>query len=96
MLKHEQAKEALFTGMDRIEFQRMKKIVDHSNEQRKVEPYIEVFTLAIAWIYFETLIQKKIIRKNTRRVYLATCIFIAFKQVQIYGDRSEYTQYLLS
>ena len=55
-----------------------------------------MYTLAIAWIYFETLIQKKIVRKNNRRAYLATCILIAFKMVQIYGDQSKYTQYLLS
>ena len=56
--------------------------------------YIELYTLAIAWIYFETLIQKKIVRKNNRRAYLATCILIAFKQVQIYGDFTMYTSYL--
>jgi hypothetical protein len=43
--------------------------------------YIEVYSLAVAWILFEKLIQKNLVRKHNRRVYLATCILISFKLV---------------
>ena len=45
---------------------------------------MEVYTLAAACILFETLIQKNLVRKHNRRVYLDTCILISFKH-EIYG-----------
>ena len=57
---------------------------------------MEIYTLSLAWIYFETLIQKKIVRKDNRRVLLATCILVAFKMVQVYGGTDNlYQEYLL-
>lgn len=47
--------------------------------------YVEVYTLAVAWILFETLILKNLVRKHNRRVYLAVCILICFKQFQMFG-----------
>lgn len=47
--------------------------------------YMEVYTLSVAWILFETLILKNLVRKHNRRAYLATCILISFKQIQVYG-----------
>ena len=57
---------------------------------------MEVYTLAVAWILFETLIQKNIVRKHNRRFYLSTCIFISMKQIQVFGGYIDnlYNQYL--
>ena len=44
-----------------------------------------MYTLAVAWILFETLIRKNLVRKHNRGAYLATCILISFKQVQVFG-----------
>lgn len=46
---------------------------------------MEIYSLAIAWILFETLIQKGLVKKHNRRTILGTCILIAFKQQQVFG-----------
>lgn len=51
-----------------------------SMEENQHYSYVEVYTLAVAWILFETLILKNLVRKHNRRVYLAVCILICFKQ----------------
>jgi hypothetical protein len=53
----------------------------NADEQKQIMSYIEVYSLAQAWVLFETLIQKNLVRKHNRRAYLGTCILISFKQV---------------
>jgi hypothetical protein len=52
-----------------------------SDNNHNTYSYMEVYTLSVAWILFETLILKNLVRKHNRRAYLATCILICFKQI---------------
>jgi hypothetical protein len=49
-----------------------------TNDENSVG-YVEMYTLAVAWILFETLIRKNLVRKHNRGAYLSTCILISFK-----------------
>lgn len=62
---------------------------ESKQSSKSPEAYMEVYTLALAWILFETLVQKNLVRKKNRYAYLSTCILISFKQVQAFGDTDE-------
>ena len=49
------------------------------------DPYIEVYTLAHAWVLFEKLIYRGIVKKHNRKIMAVTCLFIAFKYNDAYG-----------
>jgi hypothetical protein len=46
---------------------------------------MEVYTVAHAWVLFEKLVYKGMVKKNNRRVIAAICLLIAFKQTEVYG-----------
>ena len=50
---------------------------------------IEVYSVAHAWVLFERLIYKNVVKKHNRRRYLAACLRISVKLVEIYGDVKE-------
>ena len=49
------------------------------------EPYIDVYTVAYAWVLFEKLIYKGIVKKHNRKLLAALCVLIAFKCTEAYG-----------
>jgi len=41
--------------------------------------YLEVYTVAHAWVLFERLIYKNVVKKKYRRIYLAACLSVSKK-----------------
>ena len=52
---------------------------------KKEVPDIEVYSIAHAWVLFERLIYKNVVKKHNRRRYLAACLRISVKLVELYG-----------
>lgn len=48
-------------------------------------PYMEVYTVAHAWVLFEKLIHKMVVKKSNRKIMSAMCLLIAFKSTEAYG-----------
>ena len=48
-------------------------------------PYIDLYSVAHAWVLFERLIYKNVVKKHNRRRYLASCLQISIKLVELYG-----------
>jgi hypothetical protein len=44
-----------------------------------------VYTVAYAWVLFEKLIYKGIVKKHNRKLLVMLCILIAFKSIEAYG-----------
>ena len=47
--------------------------------------YMEVYTVSHAWVLFEKLIYKGLVKKHNRRIIAAICLLIAFKCTEVYG-----------
>ena len=45
----------------------------------KASTYIEIYTVAHAWVLFEKLIYEGLVKKNNRKIMAAICLLIAFK-----------------
>jgi hypothetical protein len=55
------------------------------------DSYMEVYTVSQAWVMFEKLIYKGMVKKVNRRIIAGTCLLIAFKYTEVYGgfDKNE-------
>lgn len=49
------------------------------------EPYVDAYTIAYAWVLFEKLIYRGIVKKHNRKLLAALCVLIAFKCTEAYG-----------
>lgn len=58
------------------------------------EPYVELYTVAHAWVLFERLIYKDVVRKHNRCIYLAICLYISIKLFDMNGTQREITRKL--
>jgi len=46
---------------------------------------VQIYSVAHAWILFERLVYKNMIRKHNSRIYLSACMLISIKLVELYG-----------
>ena len=46
---------------------------------------MQIYSVAHAWILFERLVYKNVIRKHNSRIYLSACMLISIKLVELYG-----------
>lgn len=51
------------------------------------DTYVQLYSVAHAWVLFERLILKNVVRKHNRRIYLAICLLISIKLVEDVGER---------
>jgi len=49
------------------------------------DSYVQIYTVAHAWVLFERLIYKNAIRKHNSRIYLSACLLISIKLIELYG-----------
>ena len=54
---------------------------------------MEVYTVAHAWVLFERLIYKNVVRKQNRRLYLAACLYVSKKLLEEEIFIGEYNDY---
>ena len=52
---------------------------------QRVDSYVQIYSVAHAWILFERLVYKNAIRKHNSRIYLSACMLISIKLVELYG-----------
>ena len=50
-----------------------------------MDSYVQIYSVAHAWILFERLVYKNAIRKHNSRIYLSACMLISIKLVELYG-----------
>jgi len=54
-------------------------------EKKDKKPHVQLYSIAHAWVLFERLILKNLVRKQDRRIYLAVCLLISIKIIEING-----------
>ena len=54
---------------------------------RSKDTYVQLYSVAHAWVLFERMILKNIVRKHNRRIYLAICLLISIKLVEDGGEK---------
>lgn len=53
------------------------------NSEKKPRPdYLEIYTYAHAWVLFERLAYKNVIKKQNRRVYLIACLRLSHRLLE--------------
>ena len=52
---------------------------------QRSDSYVQIYSVAHAWILFERLVYKNMIRKHNSRIYLSACMLISIKLVELYG-----------
>lgn len=52
---------------------------------QRSDSYVQIYTVAHAWILFERLVYKNAIRKHNSRIYLSVCMLISIKLIELYG-----------
>lgn len=48
-------------------------------------PFVNVYTIAYAWVLFENLIYKGVAKKHNRKLLAILCILITFKSIESFG-----------
>jgi len=54
-------------------------------EKKDKKPHVQLYSIAHAWVLFERLILKNLVRSQDRRIYLAVCLLISIKIIEING-----------
>ena len=58
------------------------------------DPYLELYSVAHAWVLFERLIYKGVVKSHNQRHYLAACLKISVKLYELFGSIDVYSQKL--